>query len=143
HLADAVCYERQVPVVVEQPGFGPRDVRGEPSAMGEGNELVLPAVQEQHGNGDMGQLEPPGADGAQASSHHPWLPGSRPRSGVNERTGVGSLQDRQVFEGKDPRPCLSEYRPPTVSATTLMSCSLTAVRCRRSWRRWPGLAPSC
>ena len=28
----------------------------------------------------------------------------RPRSGVNEKTGVGSLQDRQVIEGKDPRP---------------------------------------
>jgi predicted hydrolase (HD superfamily) len=26
--------------------------------------------------------------------------GWRPRSGVNERTGVGSLQDRQVFEGR-------------------------------------------
>jgi hypothetical protein len=30
----------------------------------------------------------------------PYFPGWRPRSGVNETTGVGSLQDRQVFEGR-------------------------------------------
>jgi hypothetical protein len=67
----------------------------------------------------------------------------RPRSGVNERTGVGSLQDRQVIEGKGPRPHLSEYRLPAVSATTSMSCSLLTGRCRRSWRRWPASVRSC
>jgi len=62
HVADPVRQKRQVPVVIEQPGFDPGDVSGEPLAMPEGNELVLPAVQQQHGNGDIGQLEPPGAD---------------------------------------------------------------------------------
>jgi len=36
---------------------------------------------------------------------------SRPRSGVNDMTGVGSLQDRQAIEGKDLRPCLTRVSP--------------------------------
>ena len=40
------------------------------------------------------------------------------------KTGVGSLQDGQVIEGKDLRPCHTEYPLPTVSAATLTSCSL-------------------
>ena len=67
----------------------------------------------------------------------------RPRSGVNERTGVGSPSRPASLRRKDPRPCLFEYRPLTVSATTSMSFSPRAVRCRRSWRRWPGWGPSC
>ncbi|HUK69052.1 MAG TPA: helix-turn-helix domain-containing protein, partial [Streptosporangiaceae bacterium] len=47
--------------------------------------------------------------------------GWRPRSGVNDKTGVGSLQDRQAFEGKDLRPCQIEYRLLTVSAATSTS----------------------
>ena len=48
-----------MPVVIEQPGFDPGDMGGQPLAMPEGNEVVLPAVQEQHGDSDAGQLEPP------------------------------------------------------------------------------------
>lgn len=59
HFADAVFSNRQMPVVIEQPGFDPGDMGGQPLAMPEGNEIVLPAVQEQHGDGDVGQLEPP------------------------------------------------------------------------------------
>ena len=62
HVADAVFCECHVPIIIEQPGFDPGDVGGQPSAMPEGNLRVLPAVQEQHGDGDAGQLEPPGAD---------------------------------------------------------------------------------
>ena len=40
------------------------------------------------------------------------------KSGVNEKTGVGSLQDRQVIEGKDLRPCHTEYPLPSASAAT-------------------------
>ena len=59
YFADAVCQERQVPVAVEQPCFDPGDMGCEPLAMAEGNELVLPAVQQQHGNGDIGQQRLP------------------------------------------------------------------------------------
>jgi cholesterol oxidase len=69
--------------------------------------------------------------------------GWRPRSGVNERTGVGSPSRPASHRRKDPRPCQHEYRLPTVSVTTSMSCSPLTGRCRRSWRRWPGSAPSC
>ena len=51
-----------MPVAVEQPCFDPGDMGCEPLAMPEGNELVLPAVQQQHGNGDIGQLESSRAD---------------------------------------------------------------------------------
>jgi hypothetical protein len=51
-------------MVIEQPGFDSGDVSGEPLAMGEGNELVLPAVQEQYRDGDVGELESPRADQA-------------------------------------------------------------------------------
>ena len=67
----------------------------------------------------------------------------RPRSGVNDRTGVGFPSKPPSHRRKDPRPCLSEYCLLTVSATTSMSCSPRAVRCRRSWRKSPGSAPSC
>ena len=62
HFADAVLQERQVPVPVEQPGFDPGNVRGKPLAVAEGDELVLPPVQEQDRDGDVGQLKPPRAD---------------------------------------------------------------------------------
>src|SRR5512142_2587797 len=68
---------------------------------------------------------------------------SRPRSGVNKKTGVGSLQDRQVIEGKDLRPCHTEYPLPSASAATSTSCSLRTRDFRRSWRTSPGSAHSC
>src|SRR5512142_544647 len=68
---------------------------------------------------------------------------SRPRSGVNKKTGVGSLQDRQVIEGKDLRPCHTEYLLPSASAATSTSCSLRTRDFRRSWRTSPGSAHSC
>ena len=54
------------------------------------------------------------------------------------KTGVGSLQDRQVIEGKDLRPCLTEYRLPSVSAATSTSCSPGQAAARRSWKTSPG-----
>ena len=39
--------------------------------------------------------------------------GWRPRSGVNDKTGVGSLQDRQVIEGKDLRANMPHRVSPT------------------------------
>jgi hypothetical protein len=66
HLADPVFLECEVPVVIEQPRFDIRDVGGEPLAMGEGDELVLPAVQKPYRDGDVGQLESPRADQAVA-----------------------------------------------------------------------------
>jgi len=51
-----------VPVVIEQPGFDPGNVCGKPLAMGEGNELVLPAVQEQYRDSDVRELELPRVD---------------------------------------------------------------------------------
>jgi hypothetical protein len=62
NFADAVRYERQVPIVIEQPGCGPGGMGGEPLAVPEEKELILPAVQHQQGDGDIGQLEPPAAD---------------------------------------------------------------------------------
>jgi hypothetical protein len=55
-----------VPVVFEQPGFDSGNVGGEPLAMGEGNELVLPAVQKQDRDGDLVHIESPRADQAVA-----------------------------------------------------------------------------
>ena len=69
--------------------------------------------------------------------------GSRPRSGVNKKTGVGSLQDRQVIEGKDLRPCHTEYPLPSASAATSTSCSLRTRDFRRSWKTSPASARSC
>ena len=63
--------------------------------------------------------------------------------GVNEKTGVGSLQDRQVIEGKDLRPCHIEYPLPNASAATSTSCSLRTRGCRKSWRTSPASARSC
>ena len=77
HFADSVYQERQMPVTVEQPCFDPGDMGCEPLAMPEGNELVLPAVQ-QHGNGDIGQLESPRADVAAGVVPPSWLPGASP-----------------------------------------------------------------
>jgi hypothetical protein len=56
-----VLQERQVPVLIEQPGFDTRDLCGQPLAVLERNELVLPAVHEQNRNRDIGQLESPRA----------------------------------------------------------------------------------
>jgi len=67
----------------------------------------------------------------------------RPNPGVNEKTGVGSLQDGQVIEGKDLRPCHTEYRLPSASAATSMGCLLRASSFQRSWRRLPVSARSC
>src|SRR6185437_1004148 len=58
------------------------------------------------------------------------------------KTGVGFLQDGQVIEGKDLRPCHAEYRLPSASAATSTSCLLQAGSFRRSWRRWRGSARS-
>ncbi|HEX9516360.1 MAG TPA: hypothetical protein VF940_09330 [Streptosporangiaceae bacterium] len=44
HFGDAVLQQGQVPVVVKQPGFDAGYVRGEPLAVAERDELVLPAV---------------------------------------------------------------------------------------------------
>src|SRR5260370_10872759 len=70
-------------------------------------------------------------------------PRTRPRSGVNEKTGVGSLQDRQVIEGKDPRPWHIEYPLPTVSIPGSTTYSLSARNSPRSWIRSPGSERSC
>src|SRR5258708_7670346 len=68
---------------------------------------------------------------------------SRPRSGVNKTTGVGSPSRPTSHRRKDLHPCRHEYRLLTVSAATSMICSPGTGRCRRSWRRWPASARSC
>src|SRR6185312_14423857 len=50
HLADTVLEQRQVPVVVQQPRLRARHVRGEPLAVAQRDELVLPAVHHQYWN---------------------------------------------------------------------------------------------
>ena len=62
HLADVVLQQGQVAVVMGEPGFDSGDVGGQPLAVRDGKETVLPAVQEQDWNGDIGQLEPPRAE---------------------------------------------------------------------------------
>src|SRR6516165_6257355 len=97
HVADVVFCECHVPVVVEQPGFYPRDVGGEPLAVPEGNVLVLPAVQEQHGDGDVGQFEPPRAD-VSKSVVVPSLAARREpvMNGICEPCGHLALQDGRI-----------------------------------------------
>jgi hypothetical protein len=46
-----------VPVVVEQPGLDAGNVRGQPFAVAERHQHVLPAVQQQDRNSDGGQVE--------------------------------------------------------------------------------------
>src|SRR5882757_4690925 len=46
HLADAVGHQREVPVVVQQPGLDAGDARGQPLTVAKGHELVLPAVHQ-------------------------------------------------------------------------------------------------
>ena len=41
HFADVVFCECQVPILIEQPGFDPGDMGGQPMAVPEGNEVVL------------------------------------------------------------------------------------------------------
>ena len=48
-----------VHVVVEQPRLGARHAGGDPFAMGERHETVLPPVQDQDGGRDLAQLEIP------------------------------------------------------------------------------------
>jgi len=67
------------------------------------------------------------------------VPGWRPNPGVNDKTGAGSLKGRQIIEGKDLRPCHTEYPLPSASAATSMSCLLWASSCRRSWKMSPRL----
>src|SRR6266702_3575166 len=59
HVADAILPHRPVPFVVEQPGLDAGDVRGQPLAVAEWHRLVLTAVQQQHRNRYLGQVEPP------------------------------------------------------------------------------------
>jgi hypothetical protein len=48
-----------VAIVVEQPGLDAGNVRGEPFAVAERHEHVLPAVQQQDRDSDVGQVESP------------------------------------------------------------------------------------
>ena len=73
HFADAVFCECQVPIIIEQPGFDPGDMGGQPLAVPEGNEVVLPAVQEQHGDGDARPARTPTGRGGRDC--HPSIPG--------------------------------------------------------------------
>ena len=59
HLGYAILQQRQVAVVVEQPGLDAGNVRGQPFAVAEWHEHVLPAVQQQDRDGDVGQVESP------------------------------------------------------------------------------------
>jgi hypothetical protein len=97
HFADAVLLERQVPVVIEQPGFDPGDMGGEPLAVGEGNELVLLAVHEQDGNADVGHLEPPRVD-LGVGVVEPSLAARRERLVIGEGGVLGQLprQDGRI-----------------------------------------------
>ena len=54
HLGYAILHQRQVPVVVEQSGRGGGNVLGQPLAVAERREHVLPAVQQQDRNRDVG-----------------------------------------------------------------------------------------
>jgi hypothetical protein len=67
-----------VSVLIEQPDFDTGDVGGQPLAVPERNELVLPAAHEQNGTVISASSNPHGPSPARSSSHHPWLPGARP-----------------------------------------------------------------
>jgi len=62
-LGYAIAQQRQVPVVVEQPGLDAGNVPGEPLTVAERHEHVLPAVQQQDRDRDAGQV----FDAAQAA----------------------------------------------------------------------------
>ena len=47
HLGYSIAEQGQVPVIIEQPGLDARYVLGQPFAVPEGHEHVLPAVQQQ------------------------------------------------------------------------------------------------
>jgi hypothetical protein len=64
HLGYTILQQRQVPVVVEQPGLDAGNVRGQPFAVAERHEHVLPAVQQQDRDRDVGQVESPRPDRA-------------------------------------------------------------------------------
>jgi hypothetical protein len=59
HVPDAVLHEAQVSLVIEQPRLGPGHTLREPLTMGEGHELVVPAVEQQDRNRYLGQVESP------------------------------------------------------------------------------------
>jgi hypothetical protein len=80
HVADVVC-ECHAPVVIEQPGFNPGDVGGEPSAMPEGNLRVQPGSST--GTVMSDGSHPHGRTWAKASSHQPW---PRPSVGFTGRS---------------------------------------------------------
>ena len=47
HLGYAIAHQRQVPIIVEQPGLDAGNVLGQPFAVAERHEHVLPAMQQQ------------------------------------------------------------------------------------------------
>lgn len=55
-----VAEQGYVPLVIEQPRLHARKAPGEPFPVRERHELVIPPVQEQHGDGDVAELEAPG-----------------------------------------------------------------------------------
>jgi hypothetical protein len=57
-LGYVIC-DRVVPVIVEPPGLGAGNVRGQPFAVAGRDELVLPAVQQQDRDSDVGRVESP------------------------------------------------------------------------------------
>lgn len=75
----------RVPIIVEQPGFDAWNVCGQPFAVAGRYEHVLPAVQQQDRDRDVGEVVSHGLS-MQLSSHHPWLPGGEPvlRAGQEE-----------------------------------------------------------
>src|SRR5215469_2875217 len=75
HLGYAILHQRQVPIIVEQPGLDAGDVRGQPFAVAERHEHVLPAVHQQDRDGDVGRKAMPscwqyGTTSASASRVH-------------------------------------------------------------------------
>ena len=58
HLGYAILHQRQVPIIVEQPGLDAGDVLGQPFAVAERHEQVMPAVQQQDRESDIGRSNP-------------------------------------------------------------------------------------
>src|SRR5947209_1521557 len=59
---EVMFHQREVTVVLQQPGLHARDVAREPLAVGEGNEPVLPTVEQENRSPYLLELEAPGLE---------------------------------------------------------------------------------
>jgi hypothetical protein len=85
-----------VPVVVKQPGLRRGNPRGQPLPVPEGHELVLPPVQQQDGNRDIRQVEPPRPEVCAAVLPPSLDAGGQPVA--TQRTRYSAMAPRQTAE---------------------------------------------